>query len=134
MTDIDFSSYNDIINGINKLLELPTGPAVPIPPALILRSSSRSGLSPKKIAGRIIQRQAQAGVPVGPLSDGSPNPAELMEQIRVEEILKALLDEGVIQVVIPPGVPITCIVASPVGPLPGQGSTIANAVGYALIR
>ena len=41
------------------------------------------------MAANVIQRQAEAGLNVGPLGTGEISPAEIMEKIRMEEIVKA---------------------------------------------
>ena len=79
-------------------------PATLLPsPLLYTGSLCKPGISPMLVASKIISRQSEAGAPYGPMADGSANVAEAMEVIRVEEIIKAIHDDGQIQVSIPPG-------------------------------
>lgn len=91
---------NSITNAINKV----RAPLAKVPALLLVASTiNRPGLSPMTIASRIIKRQAEAGAPYGPAADGTPNIAEAMEVIRIEEIIYALKMESVIQIGIPIG-------------------------------
>ena len=96
-------SIQDILKAFSALLvpstKLPTIPA----PLILAGATFRSGLSPRKIASRIITRQSEAGAYIGPLTDGSDNVAEKMELIRVEEIVYALQNEAKIPVSIKVG-------------------------------
>lgn len=79
-------------------------PATLLPsPLLYTGSLCKPGISPMLVASKIISRQSEAGAPYGPMADGSANVAEAMEVIRVEEIIKAIHDDGQIQISIPPG-------------------------------
>ena len=79
-------------------------PATLLPsPLLYTGSLCKPGISPMFVASKIISRQSEAGAPYGPMADGSANVAEAMEVIRVEEIIKAIHDDGQIQISIPPG-------------------------------
>jgi len=89
---IDFNSVQSIIGGFDKILKLTSiGGPPPIPTPLILVGvPQRPGLSPTKIASRIIARKSEAGLPVGVLPSGGVAPDEIMERIRIEEIISAL--------------------------------------------
>jgi hypothetical protein len=132
----DFNDINAIIGGFNKVLNLSSlGGVPPIPTPLILFGVPlRSGLSPTKIASRIIARKGEAGLPVGVLPSGAINPEEIMWRIAVEEIINALQQEAVITVAIPPGVTLTAAGISPTGPVTVFGSTITLSVGYGVIQ
>ena len=79
-------------------------PATILPsPLLYTGSICKPGISPMLVASKIISRQSEAGAPYGPMADGSANVAEAMDAIRVEEIIKAIHDDGQIQISIPPG-------------------------------
>lgn len=128
--------------GINDIIKIILGafmvtknlnPPIP-PPLLLLGASSRSGLSAKNIASRIISRQSESGAPVGALADGSKNISEAMEVIRVEEIVNALITEAKIEIVIPPGVPITGVGGNVGGPVVIQGATTSYGSGNGIIR
>jgi len=133
---IDFSSIDAIIAGFDKILSLSsTGSPTPVPtPLILIGVSSRTGLSPTKIASRIIARKSEAGLPVGVLPSGAINPDEIMERIRVEEIINALQQDAVITVAIPPGITLTAAGISPTGPVSVFGSTIYYAKGYGVIQ
>jgi len=133
---MDFSNIDDIIGGFNKILNLSSiGGPPPVPTPLILVGvPSRPGLSPTKIASRIIARKGEAGLPVGDLPSGGASPDEIMERIRIEEIIKSIQEDAVITVAIPPGITLTAAGVDLVGPVTVFGSTIMFATGYGVIQ
>jgi hypothetical protein len=132
----DFGNIESIIGAFNKLLKIQTvGAPTNIPsPLLLIGAPRRSGLSPTAIASRIISRKSEAGLPVGALPSGGVAPDELMERIRVEEIIKAIQQESVVTVVIPPGTTVTGSGASPAGPVTIVGTTITLTKGFGVIQ
>lgn len=133
---IDFNNIDSIVNGFNKILNLGNvGAPPPIPTPLILVGvPKRTGLSPTKIASRIIARKSEAGLPVGALPSGANAPDEIMEKIRIEEIVKALQQEAIISVAVPPGITLTAAGISPLGPVSVFGSTITLSKAYGVIQ
>lgn len=133
---IDFNSVQSIIGGFDKILKLSSiGGPPPIPTPLILVGvPQRPGLSPTKIASRIIARKSEAGLPVGVLPSGGVAPDEIMERIRIEEIISALQQDAVITIAIPPGITLTAAGIGPSGPVSVFGSTIYFAKGYGVIQ
>jgi hypothetical protein len=133
---IDFNSVESIIGGFDKILKLSSiGGPPPIPTPLILVGVvKRPGLSPTKIASRIIARKVEAGLPVGVLPSGAIAPDEIMERIRIEEIIGALQQDAVITVAIPPGITLSAAGIGPTGPVSVFGSTIYFAKGYGVIQ
>lgn len=133
---IDFTNIDSIIGGFDRVLSLSSagGPS-PIPTPLILVGvPQRTGLSPIKIATRIISRKSEAGLPVGVLPNGNTNPDEIMERIRIEEIIRALQEDAIISVAVPPGIALTAAGISPSGPVNVVGSTITIIKGYGVIQ
>ena len=133
---MNYSNIDDIIGGFDKVLNLSSiGTVPPIPVVLMLIGvPQRSGLSPTKIAARIIARKSEAGIPVGTLPSGEVAPDEIMETIRMEELIYALQQESVISVAIPMGIPITAAGTSPAGPVIVQGSSVAPIKGWGIIQ
>ena len=133
---IDFTNIGSVIDGFDKFLSLTSiGAPLPIPtPLILLGTPRRSGLSATKIASRIIARKSEAGLPVGALPSGAINPDEIMERIRIEEIIKALQQEAIITVAIPPGTTLTAAGVSPSGPVSVFGTTITFTKGYGVIQ
>lgn len=133
---IEYTDINSIIKGFNKILNLSSvGGPPPVPTPLILVGvPRRSGLSPIKIASRIIARKVEAGLPVGALPSGSVSPDEIMERIRVEEIIKALQQDALISIAIPPGITVSATGISPTGPVTVVGSSILPFKGYGIIQ
>lgn len=133
---IDFGNINSLIGGFNKILKLSSiGGPLPIPTILILVGvPKRPGLSPIKIASRIIARKSEAGLPVGVLPSGGVSPDEIMERIRIEEIVSAFQEDAIITVAVPPGIAITAAGISPTGPVTVAGSSIYPAKGYGIIQ
>ena len=132
----DFANINSVLGGFDKILKLGTaGFPLTIPTPLILFGvPTRKGLSPTEIASNIISRKSEAGLPVGALPSGAVNPDEIMERIRIEEIIKALQQDAIISVAIPPGITITAAGISPTGPVSVFGSTITISKGYGVIQ
>lgn len=130
------SSMNNILNLIKGAFSVPKKPLTPLPPPLLLTGTNlRTGLSAKEIASRIISRQSEAGAPVGDVYSDSGNISEMMEVIRVQEIINALHLEGKIEIVIPPGVQVSTVGIGNAGvPVISQGATVNMASGYGVIR
>ena len=133
---IQFCNLDSILGAFNKILKIQTiGAPTNIPsPLILIGAPRRSGLSPTAIASRIITRKSEAGLPVGALPSGGVAPDEIMERIRVEEIIKALQNESLITVVIPPGTSLTAAGASVAGPVTVVGSTITLTKGFGVIQ
>jgi hypothetical protein len=133
---INFNNIESIIGGFTKVLSLSSvGGPPPVPTPLILVGvPQRSGLSPTKIASRIISRKSEAGLPVGALPSGETNPDEIMERIRIEEIIKAIQQEMIISIAVPPGITLTAAGTSPSGPVTVFGSTITFIKGYGVAQ
>jgi hypothetical protein len=133
---INYSNIGAIIAGFDKILKLSSiGGPPPIPTPLILFGvPRRSGLSPTKIASRIIARKSEAGLPVGVLPSGSIAPDEIMERIRAEEYIKAFQQDAIISVAIPAGISLSAAGISPTGPVSVFGSTIMFSKGYGIIQ
>lgn len=120
--EINFKQPRSILNGLLNLFKVPSTIQTPIPKQLILASKSRPGLSPKLMASRVIQRQSEAGLNVGPLGTGEISPAEVMERIRMEEIVNSITTEMKIDLAITPGG--KSIVTGAAGPIPVVGNAI----------
>jgi hypothetical protein len=127
-------SLKDIIKVLAALFVPTVTIDTVIPPPLIMVGGKlKPGMSPRNIAARIISRQESAGAPMGPLPDGSNNVSEQMEVIRVEEIINAIITEAKIDVVIPPGIPVTGVGVG-VGVVTIEGTTTMYASGNGVIR
>ncbi len=133
---IDYSNIDSIISGFDRILSLSSvGSPPPIPtPMILVGVPKRGGLSAIKIATRIISRKSEAGLPVGPLPNGNTNPDEIMERIRIEEIIRALQEDAIISVAIPPGITVSATGISPAGPVSVFGSSITYTKGYGVIQ
>lgn len=133
---VDFTSFSSIIGAINKILKLQNaGGNTTVPsPLILVGAQTRPGLSATKIASTIIQRKSEAGLPIGALPSGGVSPDEIMERIRIEEIIKAIQQDAKLTVAIPPGTTLTAAGASPSGPVTVFGSTITITTGYGVIQ
>jgi len=133
---INFNSFSSILSGINKILKLQNaGGNTTVPtPLILVGAQTRPGLSAIKIASTIIQRKSEAGIPIGTLPSGGVSPDEIMERIRVEEIIKAIQEDAKLTVAIPPGTTLSAAGASPSGPVTVFGSTITLTTGYGVIQ
>jgi hypothetical protein len=132
----DLSSVNGVINTILAAFSIPEEPVAPLPPPLIMVGSQlRPGLSAKTIAARIISRQSESGRQVGDIFADGPNVEETMELIRIEEIISAILNESVVNVVIPMGVSVSTVGVGNLGaPVVSQGATTTMGIGNGVIR
>lgn len=131
---MNFNNINDIVSGIEKIINIKTPTITPPAPLIVMGGVNRSGLSPIKIASRIIQRKSEAGIPIGNLPSGNESPDEIMIRIIVEEIIKALQEEASISIGIPPGTTVSSAGISPLGPVSTVGSTITFTKGYGVIQ
>ena len=134
----DFKNPTSILNSILCLFKIP--PKIGfggVPTPLILASKARcigGGLNASTVAAKIIKRQSEAGIPVGPLPSGIISPDEIMERIRVEEIVEAITTKMVMDVAIQPGISIQGTAITPIGPLPVQGTTISPGIGQSTVN
>jgi len=127
------ASIGAVLAIIIAAFKLKFKPQPPVPPQLLYTGASmRQGLSASQTASYIISRQREAGAPVGVLDDGSENIAEKMEKIRVEEIFNALITQAKIDVVIPPGIPVTAA-GGGIGTVVVQGATTNFASGQGVL-
>jgi hypothetical protein len=128
-------SIDGVLNTILTAFSVPEEPITPLPPPLILTGSKlRTGLSISSIASKIISRQSEAGLPVGDVFADGPNTQEQLMVIMVEEIVKAILNESVVNVVIPPGIGVTVSGVNAGGPMVSLGYTTTLAIGDGIIR
>jgi hypothetical protein len=131
----DFRSPKSILAGILNLFKLPNIVSLPMASGLILSSKyTRPGLNPSKIASRIIQRQSEAGIPTGRLPNGQVSPGEIMEIIRAEEIVNAIVTEMAVDVAIQPGTAIQGTGGNAGGPVQVVGTILGIATGAATAR
>ena len=132
----DLSTMMGVLNLILSAFKLPETPVEPLPPPLILVGAPlRPGVSSKEIASRIITRQSEAGLPVGDVFADGPNATEAMMAIQCDEIINSLLNESVVNVVIPPGVGIVGVGIGNLGaPVVVQGVTTTMGVGNGIMR
>ena len=133
---VDYNNLSSILGGFTKVLQLTDSiKSPPISPYLILIGvPRRTGLSAIKIASKIISRKSEAGLPIGTLPSGDVSPDEIMERIRIEEIIKALQRDAIISIGIPMGIPLQASGISPTGPVSVIGTTINVAKGYGIIQ
>jgi hypothetical protein len=134
------SGLLDSISGVLDVLlsafSIPEEPIEPLPPLLIMVGGKlRPGLSAKTIAARIITRQSEAGLIAGDVFADGGNTAEFMELIRIEEIIDALLNDSVVNVVIDPGVAVMTTGVGNLGaPVVSFGMTTGMGIGNGIIR
>lgn len=132
---LNFNSIESIIGGFTKILSLSVGSPTSVPtPLIMVGVPLRSGLSPTKIATDIIKAKKDAGLPVGALPSGAANPDEIMERVRVEILVKAIIEDMIISVAIPPGITLTAAGVSAAGPVSVFGSTITITKAYGVAQ
>jgi hypothetical protein len=130
---INFKNYKSVLNGLLNLFKVPTTTSSRMPTPLILATKAKPGMSPSQIASRIIKRQSEAGLQVGALPSGKVSAAEIMERIRMEEIVKALTSEARIDVAIQPGTGLSATGGNAGGAIQVVGTILGVASGNAQI-
>ena len=133
---MDFNSVDSIIGGFMKILSLSNIGGPPSIPAILILVGvpQRPGLSAIKMANNVIAKKSDAGLPVGALPSGAIAPDEMMERFRMEEIVRAIHEDLLITVVIPPGITLNASGIGPTGPVTVFGSTIYYAKGYGVAQ
>lgn len=133
----DISSITGVLNTLLAAFNIPLNvPHTPLPPQMIMTGSRiRPGLSAKQIAADIVSRQSDAGRVAGNVFADGDNVEEEMELIRVEAIINALLNDAVVNVVIPQGISvITTGVGNLGAPVVSQGATTNMGIGNGIIQ
>ena len=129
----EIGAIKTIISILKSLINPPIPPK-PLPQAAILTGAPlKPGLSPIDIASEIIKRKKDLGIPISPLPSGGDNIDLMMETIRVEVIVEALIKTGRIQVAIPPGINVTATGGNAGGPIVVNGITTAPSTAYAVL-
>jgi len=135
-TGFNFGQISNIIQIVQAAFVIPQKPVTPLPPPLILLGGNlRTGLSSKQIASRVISRQSEAGAPVGDIWGDGENVMEGIISIICEEVVYAIQNESVVNVVVPPGIPLSAIGAGNTGaPVISQGYTTSYKEANGIIR
>ncbi len=87
----------------------------------ILAGRIRPGLDADAISTSIISRFKEAGIPTGPLGEGTPNAMEELVKIIMEELVDAIQNEMRIDVAVDQGMQVISQGASAAGPVVSQG-------------
>lgn len=130
----DFKNPNSILRALKNLFKISNSIPASIVPATALLGARCGDFNASEVASKIIQRQAEAGIPVGPLPSGKISPDEIMEKIRVEEMVEAISTKLVMQVAIEPGTALQATgVAGPGIPVQTAGTIVGIAKGKAVV-
>jgi hypothetical protein len=129
----DFKNPNSILKSLLRLFKLSPNNLGGSIPAQSLLGSQCGGFNASEIAAKIIKRQADAGIPVGPLPSGEISPDEIMERIRVEEMVEAISTKMVMSVAIQPGTVIQGTGGNAGGPVQVAGTIVGIAKGKAMV-
>lgn len=97
--------------------------------ASLFLAKARPGLDPTVVASSVNSRFPEAGIPNGPLPDGSPNSLEILTNILCEEMFSAVQEDMRVDLMADPGQQITAFGANGGGPIVVQGSNIAPWLG-----
>lgn len=116
----------DVIIGLITMSRLKI-PKVSI--SSLFLAKMRPGLDPTVIASSINSRLAEAGIPTGPLQDGSPNSIEILTNIICEELVGAQQDDARVDLMVDMGQQVTSFGANAGGPIVTQGSNIGPWIG-----
>ena len=110
---------------------------IPIPPLTlvqILAAKTRSGLSSDQIHARIIGRFPEAGIPVGPLNNGSANVMDLYTKILIEEVVDAIQNDMRVDIAVDSGILGQGVGANAGGPILTTNTTIKPHTGTGVAR
>lgn len=129
---VNYKSSRSVLNALKNLFKIPMIPSTNLVDSNLLAYAGnlKPGLSPEKMAARIIQRKSEAGLPVGPLPGGRIAPDEIMEKIRMEEIVKALTEEARIDVCTKAGTQLQATGGNAGGPIQVIGTTLNTSCGH----
>ena len=124
-TSSSSTSMSSILSMVSGAFAMPQQPLTKLPPPLLLVGAEmRIGLSAKDIAREIIARQSEGDIAAGDIFANNRNKAEAMEVIRVEAIINAILTQAKVEVVVPPGIPVSTVGVGNFGaPVASQGAT-----------
>lgn len=129
-------NINTITDFITGLIDKASTPAYKLPGFLLWATAiQRPGLSAAKITSNIIENNKLLGINTGSNPDGSKNIINLYTYNIVSEVLKAIKDEGVVHVCIPPrSITITGQGFNAGGPVIFTGENTNICDGYGIIR
>lgn len=130
---VDYKNPNSILKSLLNLFKVVAPNTGSVIPAQLLLGARCGGFNSSEIAAKIIKRQAEAGIPVGPLPSGEISPDEIMEKIRVEEMVEAISTKLVMQVAIEPGTALQGTGGNAGGPVQIAGTVIGTAKGKAMV-
>ena len=95
----------------------------------------RPGISTLSIVSNVVSRQSEAVLPVGDVFADAGNSNEMMFKIIVQEVIDALLNECVINVVIDPRVSVVTTGVGNLGaPVVSMGYTTTWGTGNGILR
>jgi hypothetical protein len=116
----------DLIIGLITLSRLKL-PKVSIQSLLLAKA--RPGMDPAVVASSITSRFSEAGIPTGPLQDGTPNSLEIYTNILCEELTGAIQDDMRVDLLVDIGQQVTSFGANAGGPIVTQGSNVTPWLG-----
>ena len=136
LNDININSITSVVDIVLAAFKSVKTPVSPLPPQLILLGGNlRPGISASDMASKVISRASEVGKQVGDVFADGPNVDEAMEVIRMETLTDALLNDAVVNVVIPPGISVSTLGVGNAGlPVISQGVTTNMAIGNGIIR
>ena len=95
------TSIKTIANVIKGLF-VPSIPPLPVNKVLIRQGLPfREGLSKQDLWADIQNTKSKMGIPIGPLPSGARNVDGIVEKIRIDKTIDALLSKAKIEIVIP---------------------------------
>lgn len=110
---------------------------IPVPrlslPQIIL-AKTRPGLSAELLSSSIISRFPEAGIPTGPLKEGSPNVMEQFVRVLCEEIVDAIQNEMRVDVAVDIGMVGQGFGANAGGPVVTTNTTLKPHTGVGVAR
>lgn len=100
----------------------------------ILMAKTRPGLSAEQLASSIISRFPEAGIPTGPLKEGSPNVMEQFVRVLCEEVVDAIQNDMRVDVAVDIGMLGQGFGANAGGPITTVNTTVKPHTGVGVAR
>lgn len=100
----------------------------------LLMGKIRPGLNADAISSSIISRFKEAGIPNGPLSEGTPNAMEELVKIIMDELVDAIQNEMRVDVAVDIGMQVMSNGANSGGPVVSTGANLQPHTGIGIPR
>ena len=129
-------SISSMLDGLLYAFSVPEEPVLPLPPiAILIGSNKRPGLDRNKIYSEVTSEiTKRSGIPTGDVFADGRNANDAMILLIIEKVIEGIHLDSVVNVVIPPGIPVLVAGANAGGPMVSLGITTGMGIGNGIIR